>query len=48
MFPLWPLIFFMVGVPFIVLFWVLYNKRKNKEININNLEKQIESIRRFR
>ena len=48
--PLWPLLVFIIGIPLIVLFWVLISKRKNKEDqdNIKKLDKQIESIRRFR
>lgn len=53
MFPLWPLIVFMVGVPLIVLFWVLYNKRKNKVKSVDlkeiiNKEKQLSNIMRYK
>jgi hypothetical protein len=43
----------MVGVPLIVLFWVLYDKRKNKVKEttlkeIINKEKQINNLMRYK
>lgn len=51
--PLWPLIVFMVGIPFIILFWVLNKKRKNKVKSadlkdIINKEKQLSNIMRYK
>jgi hypothetical protein len=51
--PLWPLIVFMVGIPLIVLFWVLISKRKNRDKPIDlkeiiNKEKQIQNIMRYK
>jgi hypothetical protein len=51
--PLWPLIVFSFGLPFIVLFWVLISKRKNRDKPIDlkeiiNKEKQIQNIMRYK
>lgn len=51
--PLWPLIVFMVGIPFIILFWVLLTKKKDqfKESSLKeiiNREKQIQNIMRYK
>lgn len=51
--PLWPLLVFIIGLPLIVLFWVLNNKRKNKVKSadlkdIINKEKQLSNIMRYK